>query len=296
MPSLENNLPLHSFAPAKINLTLHVRGRRADGYHELESLVAFATEGDGVSLLPGKKLALTITGPMAYGLKADDDNLIIKAVRALQGRKSGLTVGAFRLEKRLPLASGIGGGSTDAAAALRLVAQINNLPLSDPDLMAAALETGADIPVCLEAQARVMRGIGETLDPPLSLPKMPAVLVNPGVSVATPAVFKALGLAKGETFSAPLRGAVPQDQDMGALISWLSANRNDLEAPAIAVLPKTRSVLNALELTTDCLLARMSGSGATVFGLYPDFDAAENAAAAITAQHPHWWVRAAWLR
>lgn len=297
MSSLEKTLPLYSFAPAKVNLTLHVRGRRQDGYHDLESIVVFASEGDGLSLLPGREISLTVTGPMAHRLDdGEGDNLVVRVVRALQRRKEKLTIGSFHLEKRLPVASGIGGGSTDAAAALRLVAQANGLSLSDPDLIAAALETGSDVPVCLEARASIMRGLGEDLSGPLYLPKIPAVLVNPGVSVATPDVFRALGLEKGQEFSSVPMGNIPSSPEPDQLSSYLRAGRNDLEEPAISLQPVIRVVLDALTGTTDCLLARMSGSGATVFGIYPDFDKAENAAALIEARYPHWWVRAAWLR
>lgn len=189
-------------ARAKVNLTLRVLGRRADGYHELESLVAFAGVGDALSLEPGPELALTIAGPCGGGLPVDDSNLILRAARALAAETAG-TIGEFRsgrfqLVKRLPVASGIGGGSADAAAALRLLARLNGLSPDDPALFRAAASVGADVPVCLESRARIMAGIGERLGPPQPLPPLFALLVNPGLAVETVAVFKALGLQPGQ--------------------------------------------------------------------------------------------------
>lgn len=289
-------LPLHAFAPAKINLTLHVCGRRDDGYHDLESVVAFASEGDSVSLFPGEELSLVASGPTAHLLGAAEENLVLKAVRALLARREGLKTGAFRLEKRLPISAGIGGGSSDAAAALRLVAQINDLPVSDPALREAALATGADVPVCLNPRARMMQGIGENLGDPLQLPKISAVLVNAGAPVATPAVFKALGLKNVEKPERSMHSSVASSLDERELLTLLRSNRNDLEAAACTVAPDIVTALDLLAHTTDCQLARMSGSGATVFGLYPDFDKAEHAAGVILRQRPHWWVRPVWLR
>ncbi|WP_439493057.1 4-(cytidine 5'-diphospho)-2-C-methyl-D-erythritol kinase [Bosea sp. (in: a-proteobacteria)] len=190
--------PLTTRARAKINLTLRVLGRRADGYHELESLVAFAGTGDALSLEPGPQLSLTIDGPRGQGLPVDDSNLILRATRALEAETGPLRTGAFHLVKRLPVASGIGGGSADAAAALRLLARLNGLSPDDPALLRAAAATGADVPVCLVSRARIMAGIGERLGPPLTLPPLFALLVNPGVPVETAPVFRALGLERGQ--------------------------------------------------------------------------------------------------
>ncbi len=176
---------LEEVAPAKVNLTLRVLGRRADGYHELESLVAFADVADRLALAPGRGLTLAVRGPNAAQAGADADNLVLKGANALAGLIPGLTLGAFALEKKLPVAAGIGGGSTDAAAALRLLARANNLAGDDPRVYAAARATGADVPVCLDPRTRLMRGIGEQLSAPLKLPSLDAVLVNPGVAVAT---------------------------------------------------------------------------------------------------------------
>jgi len=282
-------------APAKINLTLHVLGRRADGYHALESLVAFAGTGDDLRLTPGEELRLTVSGPTAALAGAGADNLVLKAARLLAERVAGLRIGAFHLTKRLPVAAGIGGGSSDAAAALRLLGRLNSLPLSHPALQEAARLTGADVPVCLEPRARMMRGAGETIGPPLRLPRLFTVLVNPRVPVETPTVFRALGLQPDQ----PLPGAAHPDLTEEAGPSWLAglkAARNDLEPPACGLKPVIRTALERVAGTEGCRLARMSGSGATVFGLYDDRPAAEVAAAAILKEHPGWWVAATSLR
>ncbi len=195
---LNPDTPLTTRARAKINLTLRVLGRRADGYHELESLVAFAGTGDALSLAPGPELSLAIDGPRGQGLPVDDSNLILRATRALEAETGPLRSGAFHLVKRLPVASGIGGGSADAAAALRLLARLNGIALDDPALLRASAKTGADVPVCLASRARIMAGIGERLGSTLTLPPLFALLVNPGVPVETAPVFRALGLQPGQ--------------------------------------------------------------------------------------------------
>jgi 4-diphosphocytidyl-2-C-methyl-D-erythritol kinase len=282
---------LAGFAPAKVNLTLHVLGRRADGYHEIESLVAFAGVGDRLTFAAGAELTLQVTGPTAAAAGEGHDNLVLKAARAACERVPNLRLGSFRLEKQLPVAAGLGGGSSDAAAALRLIAQANRLLPDDPRLSAAARATGADVPVCLGARARMMRGIGEILGRPIVLPPLPAVLINPGVAVATKDVFAALA-------ASPLAGA-PQADDVisgaagfAAVVAALKSRRNDLEAPALRIQPVIGEVLAALRGSTDCALARMSGSGATCFGLFASDAAAQSAAAAVQAAHPTWWVRA----
>ena len=282
---------LADFAPAKVNLTLHVLGRRADGYHEIESLVVFADVGDRLTLAPGAALSLRVTGPTAAAAGEGGDNLVLKAARALAERVEGLRLGRFSLEKQLPVAAGLGGGSSDAAAALRLIAQENSLPLDDTRLSGAARATGADVPVCLAARARMMRGIGEILGQPLALPPLPAVLVNPGVAVPTRDVFAALAappLAAPPRADAVIAGAA----DFGAVVAALQSRRNDLEAPALRIEPVIGEVLAALRAAKDCALARMSGSGATCFGLFASGAAAQSAAAALQAAHPAWWVRA----
>ena len=219
-------------APAKVNLTLHVLGRRPDGYHEIESLVAFADIGDRLTFAPDEALALDVTGPTAEAAGAGADNLVLKAAHALAERIDGLRLGRFSLEKQLPVAAGLGGGSSDAAAALRLLARVNDLSLDDERVRAAARATGADVPVCLDPKARMMRGIGEVLSDPFALPELPAVLVNPGVAVPTKDVFAALA-APALTGSGQAEDFFAINTDAAALVSILAARRNDLEIPAI---------------------------------------------------------------
>ena len=285
---------LQTRAPAKVNLTLHVLGRRADGYHELDSLVVFAGTADHLTLEPGETLSLVVEGPTAARAGPTGDNLVLKAARGLAERVPGLRTGRFGLFKRLPAAAGIGGGSSDAAAALRLLATLNGLDLHGSPVIEAARSTGADVPVCLDPRARAMRGAGEVVGPPLGLPNLSAVLVNPGVVVPTPAVFRALGLMTGESFGRdePASVAVPAPGiDRHALLASLGAARNDLERPALALAPAIGEVLAALRATEGCRLARMSGSGATVYGLYDDCHAAARAAKAIRAARPEWWIK-----
>ena len=284
-------------APAKVNLTLHVLGRRAgDGYHELESLVAFAGTADRLTLDPGAALGLTVSGPTAGPAGPTDDNLVLRAARGLAARVPNLRLGAFHLVKRLPVAAGIGGGSSDAAAALRLLACLNDLPLNHAALIAAARETGADVPVCLDPRARMMRGAGEEIGPVLRLAPLPAVLVNPGVPVPTAPVFKALGLTVGQTLDGAAHPDVAGGLGADALVAVLAPARNDLEAPALTVAPVIGEALAALRARDGCRLARMSGSGATVFALFADRRAAVRAAAALRAARPDWWVAPTFLR
>ena len=278
-------------APAKVNLTLRVLGRRADGYHDLESLVAFADIGDTLQLVPGDGLALTVRGPHAAQAGPDADNLVLKAASALASRIVGVRLGAFALEKTLPVAAGLGGGSADAAAALRLLARANGLRLDDARLYEAACATGADVPVCLEPRMRVMRGIGEILSAPLDLPPLPVVLVNPGVAVATKDVF-----ARWSPPAAPLPlfdwTAVGELANRDQILRLLAYQPNDLEEPAIAVAPAIAETLAALRALPGCRLARMSGSGATCFALFSTAAEAILAAQTLSGQHPQWWVRA----
>jgi 4-diphosphocytidyl-2-C-methyl-D-erythritol kinase len=287
--------PLSTRAPAKINLTLHVLGRRADGYHDLESLVAFAGTGDDLRLEPGPGLILKVEGPTAPLVGGETDNLVLKASRLLAERVQNLKAGTFHLTKRLPVAAGIGGGSSDAAAALRLLARLNGLPLSHPVLREAACLTGADVPVCLEPRARMMRGAGESLGPALDLPRQFTVLVNPRVPVETPAVFKALGMQPGQMLGGRKHPVVDAPSP-AALLGVLNAARNDLEPPALTLQPIIGEALGLLRETPGCRLARMSGSGATVFGLYDGCEAAAEAGKRISRQRPDWWVKATSLR
>ena len=281
---------------AKVNLTLRVVGRRVDGYHDLESVVAFADCADRVTLTPGAELSLKTTGPLAQACGDTADNLVLKAARLLAERVPDLKLGEFILDKVLPVAAGIGGGSADAAAALRLLARLNGMALDDSRLNEVALRTGADVPVCLASRACDMAGVGETLLP-LSLPKLPCVMINPRVPVATKDVFKALGLRTGEL----LVGAndvieAPAWPEAGASIAdWveaLSAVANDLETPAMRIQPAIGEVLSALRSVDGVMLARMSGSGATCFAIFANAAAAQRAAQKILRDHPAWWVHA----
>ena len=280
------------FAPAKVNLTLHVTGRRDDGYHLLDSLVAFAPVGDRVTLRPGTALSLTVEGPEAAGVPADMGNLALRAAAlAAPGRGAALV-----LEKHLPAASGIGGGSSDAAAAFRgmLALAARDAPAARPGAMPddaiepharALLALGADVPMCLCPAPQRARGIGERLER-VDLPPVPAVLVNPRVSVATPAVFAALDRRDNPA----MPDTLPDLADAPALIAFLATCRNDLQAPAISVAPVIAEVLDRLGATGGCGLARMSGSGATCFGLYETELAAQAALERLHRDHPGWWV------
>lgn len=290
------NKKISARAPAKINLTLHIEGRRSDGYHDLTSLVAFAGCGDFLTLTPDEFFDLTLEGPTAIEAGDGGDNLVARADRALRAEKPGLRTGVFHLVKRLPVAAGIGGGSADAAAALRLLAAANDLPLHDPALYAAARVTGADVPVCLIPRARMMRGVGEQLSAPIRLPPLFAVLVNPGAPVETRAVFQKLGLRHGESFGYGPHPAVASGLDFEALIRLLKKGRNDMEDAACVIAPVISHVLAVLAGARGCRLARMSGSGATCFALFETCREAGAAARAISRGHPDWWVKATLLR
>ena len=283
-------------APAKVNLWLHVVGRRADGYHDIDSLVAFAGTGDTVALTPGPELSLAVSGPTASASGDPAENLVTRAAQEFARRVPGARLGAFRLGKRLPVAAGLGGGSSDAAAALRLLARLNGIDLEHPAVMAAAQATGADVPVCVAGRARIMTGMGERLGPAIRVPTLFAVLVNPGVAVATAAVFKTLDLAALEHLVSSPHAAFGDALTADALLSLLAQTRNDLEAPAMALAPAVGTALAAVRSTRACRLARMSGSGATVFGLYDDCRAAAAAAGHLRAVNPSWWVKPTRLR
>ena len=283
-------IQLTQTARAKINLTLRVTGRRADGYHELESLVVFAGVADTLTLEPAGHVGVAVTGPFADAIGAAGDNLIVKAHDALAALVPGLKGGRFLLDKHIPVAAGIGGGSADAAAALRLLARLNGLSFDDARLMTAALRTGADVPVCVGSRACVMTGVGERLSPPLDLPPMPAVLVNPRVAVSTRDVFAALA-RQGLPAERRSPGEVPRGFD--ALIDYLGRHGNDLTAPATACAPKVGEVLDALRAMPGTKLARMSGSGATCFALFATPAEAEDAARALDGRS--WWVAATTL-
>jgi len=283
-------------APAKVNLTLHVRGRRADGYHDLESLVAFAGVHDLLTLEPADELSLVIDGPGAGAIGPLADNSVLKAARLLAHHAPGLRTGRFRLLKRLPAAAGVGGGSADAAAALRLLARLNAMALDDARVRAAAEATGSDVPVCLDPRARMMRGRGELVGPPIALPPLFAVLVNPGVALSTPAVFREIGLAPGETSPFGQHPDIQSGEAFEELAPKLRKARNDMEDAASVLAPVVGHVLAVLAAAPGARLARMSGSGATCFALFADCRRAARAARTIRRDHPGWWVRPTLLR
>ncbi|WP_425051445.1 4-(cytidine 5'-diphospho)-2-C-methyl-D-erythritol kinase [Psychromarinibacter sp. S121] len=268
------------FAPAKVNLTLHVTGRRDDGYHLLDSLVVFADIGDLLEVFPSDRPSLRVSGPMAKGVPVDDSNLVLRAAQAM-----GLSDIGFHLQKHLPAAAGIGGGSSDAAAALRLLAEVSGAPLPAD----RGLSLGADVPVCLAAEPARMSGIGERVDPLPPLPPFGMVLANPGVSVPTGAVFAALSSRD----NAPMPADLPNWPDARAFARWLGEQRNDMEGPARGIAPAIGVTLSRLGATDGCLLARMSGSGATCFALYETLTEAEAAASVLADLHPDWWIAAA---
>ncbi|WP_431297596.1 4-(cytidine 5'-diphospho)-2-C-methyl-D-erythritol kinase [Tabrizicola sp. BL-A-41-H6] len=269
--------PVVEFAPAKINLTLHVTGRRADGYHLLDSLVVFAGVGDQVSLRRSDMLDLTITGPRAAALQADDDNLVQRAARVMGG---GVEI---TLDKVLPVSSGIGGGSADAAATLRAIARLTGQALPDAG---EVLRLGADVPACLAGRPLRMTGVGEGLQPLAALPDVWLVLVNPGVSVSTPEVFRVMDARANPAMPDPL----PPFPTFAALVGFLRTQRNDLEAPALRLAPVIGEVLASLATTPGCQLARMSGSGATCFGLFSTATEAAEAARLLRRAQPGWWI------
>jgi 4-diphosphocytidyl-2-C-methyl-D-erythritol kinase len=286
---------LVAHAPAKINLTLHIHGRREDGFHELESLVAFTASGDTLTLEPGD-LTLAIDGPTAQAAGPMDDNLVIAAAHALAQRVPGLRMGGFHLTKRLPVAAGIGGGSSDAAAALRLLARLNAMAPDDARLFDAAAQIGSDVPVCLAAQARMMRGRGEVLGPLIALPQLFAVLVNPGVPVETKAVFSRIGLKPGAASGFGGHPAIGEKLSREELFAALKKGRNDMEDAASVMAPVIGHCLAVLAAARGARLARMSGSGATCFALFDDCRAAKAAGCVIRRDHPEWWVKSALLR
>lgn len=278
-------------AAAKINLYLHVLGKRQDGYHELQSLVAFAGNGDRVTAAAADSWSLSIDGRFAGPLADEDinDNLVLRAARRLMandGRKAALT-----LTKNLPVASGIGGGSADAAAALRCLQRLFGVGFGDAAVWA---DLGADIPVCLLNRPALVEGMGEKLTALDTLPALPAVLVNPGIPSSTGVVFRALASRFGERLPAPLPG--PADRrNVETFAAWLASSRNDLSAAAVEALPVVGDVLAALTIAPGSLLARMSGSGATCFALFPDSQTAATAARWLADKAPEWWVQPAVL-
>jgi len=277
-------------APAKLNLTLEVLGRRADGYHELRSLVAFAGVGDVVELAPGPVLALAVEGPFAPALSGGD-NLILKAAASAKAVFPALELGRFRLVKNLPVASGLGGGSADAAAALRLLAR-TNAPM-DAGLAKLATGLGSDVSVCLASEPALMTGRGETVQSLRNFPACGVVLANPGAALSAAEVYRALG---APPLTEPASAALP---DFGGsferLIDYARPRRNDLEAPAIQLAPVIKEVLAALDALPGAHLVRISGSGSTCFALFADAKQARHGADQLAAAQPRWWVAASTL-
>ena len=275
-------------APAKINLFLHVGPRRADGYHALQSLVCFAEAGDALRFAPAETFSLSVEGPFAKGLSGEEDNLILRAGRALAAHAGVRAGAAMTLTKNLPVASGIGGGSADAAAALRGLVKLWGLSPSETELRDIALSLGSDVPVCLKSVPAMMEGRGEHVTPVSALPNCAMVLVNPGVAVSTAEVFRRLGRTAADRLRvtpAPpgSRGGLP------ALLDYLADTCNDMEPAARAIAPEIGDVLDALR-GEGATLARMCGSGATCYGLFESDAAANKAAGVLSASHPQWWV------
>jgi 4-diphosphocytidyl-2-C-methyl-D-erythritol kinase len=283
-------------APAKLNLTLEIVGRRADGFHLLDSLVAFTEYGDTVAAEAADRLTLAMTGRFGAALEIDPaENLVLRAARLLAAAGGIMPHAALHLTKRLPIASGIGGGSSDAAATLLALSELWRLTPAPEDLARLALELGADVPVCLAGRTARLEGIGERIGPAPRLPAAPIVLVNPGQGLPTPQVFRARrgGFSAGAGPHGVLAG---NPADAAELADALAGSGNDLTEPAIALLPAVAEVLAALDTAPGRLLARMSGSGATCFALFATDAAASAAAAAIDTAHPGWWAVATRLK
>ena len=295
-PEPTSSAVLREAAPAKLNLSLRVLGRRPDGYHELESLVAFAAPpaADEVSLAladPEDGLpALEVAGPAATYLAGEATNLVLRAADAARRACPQLRLGTFRLAKHLPVAAGVGGGSADAAAALRLIRRANPELADKVDWRQVAASIGADVPVCLESRSSLMTGLGEQIEPLAGLPNMHVVLANPRLPLATSAVFA--GLRAPMLSRSPARPAVPAFADQAALIEYLQGRPNDLEPTATGLCPEVAIVRTALHDLDGALLARMSGSGPTCFALFATENAAKAGATRLRAGHPHWWIAA----
>ena len=285
-------VPAATLAPAKVNLFLHVGPPGSDGYHPLASLVAFADVGDRLSATPGRGLSLEVSGPFASALADEPDNLVLRAVRALAGRCGVAADLALRLDKRLPIAAGLGGGSADAGAALRAAREVWGLEVDDAMLAEVAAGIGADGPMCLFARPAWAEGRGDRLTPERRLPPLPAVLVNPGVPSPTGPVYRAYD---ADPAAGADRPADPDDWSVRGVIDWLGGRRNDLQAAAIALQPAIGQALAAVAATPGVRLARMSGSGATIFGLCETPESAAAAARRLAADQGEAWVRATLL-
>ncbi len=283
-------MAFREIARAKINLTLRVLGRRADGYHEIESLVAFAEVGDRVALTPGPECRVTASGPFARDI--DGPNLLETALALLRERDATLQLGAVLLEKILPVAAGLGGGSADAAALLRAVQRANPERAGALPWQELAARLGADVPVCLAGIPALISGIGDKVEPlgaAHRLPPMAAVLVNPRLPLSTAQVYRALAAGPAPASRQPLAPPGPFS-DLASLVDVIRRRGNDLERPATALLPAVADIKVELAAQPGCRIAAMSGSGPTCFGIFVDEEAAAQAAAALAAMHPRWWV------
>jgi 4-diphosphocytidyl-2-C-methyl-D-erythritol kinase len=279
---------LHDIGRAKINLTLEVLGRRTDGFHELRSLVAFADFGDRLALDPGDGIDLEVEGPFASVLATG--NLVLDAARAARARLPNLRLGRFRLEKSLPVAAGLGGGSADAAGALRLIARANPGLVADEVLSDLALELGSDVRVCLKSRPALMTGRGETVEPVPGFPACGVVLANPGSALATQAVYAALDAKRLGPSPRSEAATLDFHRSFDALLAYARPRGNDLEGPAANLVPDIRAVLAALAAIDGVNLARLSGSGPTCFALLPSAVEAKRAAGELAAAHPAWWI------
>jgi 4-diphosphocytidyl-2-C-methyl-D-erythritol kinase len=280
-------------ARAKVNLTLHIKGKRSDGYHELESLVVFADVCDELVFSPASEDSLSLEGPFA-GL-VDGENLVLKAKRAVASWLSVAISGHFRLTKNIPVAAGLGGGSSDAAAAIRALFRNHDSASNAKTLIKQSAAIGADVPVCLHNSAAWMCGLGERVTPVSGLTPLPAVLVNPRIKLSTAAVFKTLNAGPLQPEAAGPPPSFPGWKDLEAAAAYLKEGRNDLEAPAIALEPAVESVLDTLRRLDGCLLSRLSGSGPTCFGIFSSPQTAGEAAREIERSYPKWWAQATTL-
>jgi 4-diphosphocytidyl-2-C-methyl-D-erythritol kinase len=281
-------------AHAKVNLTLKVLGRRADGYHELESLVTFADVHDIVTLEPDAPHALAVGGPFAHGIA--DENILARALVLLREAEPKLSIGSVTLEKNLPVAAGLGGGSADAAALLRAVRAANANSAASVPWLDIAAKLGADVPVCLESRPALMRGIGEVLTPVARLPEANAVIINPRQPLPTGDVFRALDAAALTSTSRQIEQQPIDLHRLPDLIDYMQAHGNDLEAPAMRLLPVIAEIKAALQAEAGCRMAAMSGSGPTCFGIFADRAQTVRAAERIAGAHGAWWVKATVLQ
>ncbi|HSG94923.1 MAG TPA: 4-(cytidine 5'-diphospho)-2-C-methyl-D-erythritol kinase [Afifellaceae bacterium] len=277
-------------APAKINLALHVTGRRADGYHELGTLAVFADCGEHVVVQAADDLRLRVEGPFSASLPNDETNLVTAAARIFFSTAGFDGKALLSLNKTTPVGAGLGGGSADAAATFRALNQYFNCAIGVRDLAGLGADLGADIPMCVYSQALRATGTGEVIEPLSSAPPLPLVLVWPGRPVATASVFKQLR----DVSNPPLPRLPEAFSTVRDVVAWLADTRNDLQAAAIEIEPVIADTLEALAATDQCLLVRMSGTGSACFGIYPDIASANAAEQALRISHPNWWIRAVW--